>query len=126
MSGGVISTLRTGSEVSVMHCYFCRTDIAFWHLNKAVFTGQEAPAAVPVEELAPTQHIAKKRKKGCTTDSELAKIEMLLDQPPDEASRFCAMLADHVRRCPSHLVGELNVRLLQTAVEYSRMGQGQF
>lgn len=77
---------------------------------------------MPVEELAPTQQVTKKRKKRCTTDSELAKIEMLLDRPPDESSRFCAMLANHVRRCPSHLVGEINVRLLQTAIEYSRMG----
>lgn len=65
----------------------------------------------------------KQKRSPNSTDAELEKIHATLEKPPDKAARFCAMLADHVQKCPELPGGELHILLLPTAVQYSRMRQ---
>lgn len=65
---------------------------------------------------------AKKKKK--PYDREIERLDAILSHVPDGAEHFGHLIADHVRKCPQHLVGEMQLEVLKAAISYSSQKDG--
>lgn len=88
---------------------------------------------LPVKQLAlepshpcsssPTQLPARKKRK-MPVNVDLNRVsEPLSWELADHVDHYCAVLGTHMRNCPEHLLGELEIELLQTTLRYARQGK---